>query len=86
MQHETGHLVWEERPELHGPWAEARQKDLRRVSEYGSKEIGEDFAEAVLMYSLVVGTPCEATMKAAFPARYAILKEVFKNGFPKKGR
>lgn len=78
MQHETAHLVWNEIAQSQrDEWQAAMDADRRAVSAYGNSAVKEDFAEAVLMYSLVKGTPCEATMKAAFPKRFALLEEIF---------
>ncbi len=78
FQHETGHLIWEGLPaEVCQAWQDAMNADRRAVSDYGNTNIKEDFAEAVLMFALVKGTPCEAAMKAAFPGRFALLQKIF---------
>jgi uncharacterized Zn-binding protein involved in type VI secretion len=78
MQHEVAHLLWEKlgASDREG-WQSAMDADRRAVTIYGNSSIAEDFAEAVLMYSLVRGTPCEAAMKAAFPQRFAALAKIF---------
>jgi uncharacterized Zn-binding protein involved in type VI secretion len=86
MQHEAGHAVaqkaWAADPSLKAAWEEARRQDRRNVSTYGAKFIDEDIAEAVLLFALTKGTPCEAAARATFPARYAILERMFPNGYP----
>ncbi|MFO0587769.1 MAG: hypothetical protein U0441_09530 [Polyangiaceae bacterium] len=78
MQHEVAHLVWHDLdPSQRNEWQAAMDADRRAISAYGNSAATEDFADAVLMYSLVKGTPCEATMKAAFPKRFALLEEIF---------
>lgn len=62
-------------------WDAAMQADARGVSRYGNTNAQEDFAEAVLMYAMTKGTPCEATARALFPARYAFLDRLFPNGY-----
>jgi hypothetical protein len=52
------------------------------VSNYGANDVKEDFAEAVLLFALTKGTPCEAAARATFPGRYAILDRMFPNGYP----
>lgn len=86
IQHEAAHALWYARPDIHAKWNDAIAKDRRGVSHYGDNAPTEDFAEAVLMYSLVKGTPCEAAMAAAFPARFAILEDIFRSGYPKPGK
>jgi hypothetical protein len=83
MQHETGHLIWEEMAKAgRDAWRDAAASDRRWVTDYGTKRPSEDFCEALLMYSIVKGTPCEGTMRAAFPARFALLEKILsKRGF-----
>lgn len=63
-------------------WSAAIAKDQRSISSYGDTNHVEDFAEAVLLYAMTKGTPCEETARAFFPARFKILDRLFPKGFP----
>lgn len=75
MHHETGHAyswgeVWKKNPALADAWKEAARADGRSVTAYGDSHFQEDFAEFLLLYHDVAGTPCEASARALFPNRY----------------
>jgi hypothetical protein len=77
--HEAGHAVhqqaWED-PEVRKAWQRAARSDGRTWSGYADSGAMEDFAETVLLYRLVEGTPCEALARSRFPARFAALDEL----------
>lgn len=91
MAHEGAHAVsaglgWtteagKQKPPSQIAWEDAILKDARKISDYGRTNIMEDFAEAVLMYAMTKGTPCEATARALFPNRYAEMDKIFPNGY-----
>lgn len=87
LQHESGHAyslaeVWAKDPAARDAWKRAIGSDHRPVSGYGNTNEVEDFAEFMILYSIVKGTPCEASAKALFPARWAIMEKLFPNGTP----
>jgi hypothetical protein len=66
-----------------GVWHEIMEQDLRSPSTYGNKTEAEDFAESVLLYAMTIGTPCEATARALFPARFRLLDKLLsRSAFP----
>jgi hypothetical protein len=94
--HESAHAVtaglgWTTDPNLPKPasqraWEDAIWKDGRKVSAYGTTSVLEDFAEAVILYAMTKGTPCEATARALFPNRYAEMEKLFPNGYRPRGK
>lgn len=77
--HETGHprsmqawgtdnssARWEE-------WRTAAESDGIQVSQYSTKDPGEDFSETLVLYERVRGTPEEAEFRAMMPERFRIL-------------
>lgn len=86
MQHEAGHGYWFELlrkdPSLKDAWQRAWDKDHRSTTEYGDTHIQEDFADFMVLFSSVKGTPCEASAKALFPNRWALMEKLFPNGLP----
>ena len=74
--HEAGHAIhqeaWED-PLVRKAWQRAARSDGRSWSGYADAGAVEDFAETVLLYRLVEGTPCEALARSRFPARFAVL-------------
>jgi uncharacterized Zn-binding protein involved in type VI secretion len=60
-------------------WANAMTADGKFPSAYARTQYAEngnraeDFAESVVMYALVRGTPCEAPARQMFPARFVLL-------------
>lgn len=87
LQHESGHgysisEVWTNDPAAQAAWIRAIDEDHRRVTDYGNTDEVEDFAEFMVMFASVKGTPCEASAKALFPHRWAIMEKLFPNGMP----
>lgn len=66
-------------------WRDAAHADRKFPSRYaresylkgGSGGLTEDFAESVVMYALVRGTPCESPARAMFPNRFRLLDQKF---------
>lgn len=65
-------------------WREAAHADKKFPSRYAresylnsSGKLTEDFAESVVMYALVRGTPCETPARAMFPHRFQLLDRKF---------
>jgi hypothetical protein len=84
LTHESGHLLG---GRIFGPlaqkltkgwqeWEQAGDRDGRWPSSYATHSIDEDIAESVALYQRVHGTREEATWRAAFPARFAILDRI----------
>lgn len=87
LQHEAGHAysiseVWKKDPSALQDWIRAMGADHRTVSAYGDTAEVEDFAEFMLLFAIVKGTPCEASAKALFPNRWKIMEKLFPNGLP----
>jgi uncharacterized Zn-binding protein involved in type VI secretion len=85
--HEAGHTYthgWAANPGARTEWEEAMRSDGRPPTDLTDGEAAQDFSEAVVMYALSKGTPCEATARAIFPARYQILDRLYPNGFPRR--
>jgi Domain of unknown function (DUF4150) len=62
---------------LTNKWKAAMEADRMRPSQYACETMGEDFAEAYLMYKLTKGTPCEDYARYLYPNRYRVLDETF---------
>lgn len=58
-------------------WKAAMEADRMRPSHYACETMGEDFAEAYLMYKLTKNTPCEDYARYFYPNRYQVLDEEF---------
>jgi uncharacterized Zn-binding protein involved in type VI secretion len=88
--HEAAHTItskrWKQDPSLRAEWEQAIKDDGHRPSDYAGNNAGEDFAESVVMYALSKGTACEATARAIYPARYAILDRMVGEGFQVRRR
>lgn len=87
FQHESGHAyslneVWKNDPSAREAWKQAISSDRRGVTDYGNTNEVEDFAESVLLYADVLGTPCEASARALFTSRFRELDRLFPHGFP----
>jgi uncharacterized Zn-binding protein involved in type VI secretion len=86
FQHESAHNVWDKEvakdPNFKSEWQRAADMDHRKVSDYGETGIGEDFADFQILYSNVLGTPCEASARALFPNRFKIMDRLYPKGFP----
>jgi uncharacterized Zn-binding protein involved in type VI secretion len=87
MQHETGHAyswgeVWKKDPAAIDVWKEAMRTDGRSVTAYGDSHFQEDFAEFILLYHDVAGTPCEASARALFPNRYREMEKLLAQRAP----
>ena len=87
LQHESGHALWfneilPKNPGFEDAWQRAVDADHRPVSGYGSTLLREDFAEMMILFAIVQGTPCEASAKALFPNRWALMEKLFPNGLP----
>jgi hypothetical protein len=87
LQHETGHAyslneVWKKNPVAREAWKQAIASDRRGVTDYGDSNEVEDFAEFMLLYSNVLGTPCEASARAMFPNRFREMDKLFPKGMP----
>ena len=80
MLHESGHLwfnhVWHRRPDRVDRWVRAMASDRRSTSEYGQTDHKEDAAEFVVLFVTAIYTPCEATLRKTFPARFAELRRL----------
>jgi hypothetical protein len=84
MVHETGHalskLKWGD--DLNDPrwqpWKDAVAKDGIVPSRYGKNSLNEDFAETLVIYMNVKGTPAEAEMRALMPERFKLIDELLK--------
>jgi len=87
LHHEAGHAyslgeVWKNDPAARDAWLRATGADHRQVTSYGDKSVVEDFAELMVLFATVFGTPCEAAAKALFPNRWALMAKLFPNGLP----
>jgi hypothetical protein len=87
LQHESGHgyslgELWAKDSALRDQWKRAIAADRRSVTTYGDSNEVEDFAEFVILYSDVLGTPCEASARALYPNRMRAMDKVFPNGIP----
>jgi hypothetical protein len=87
MQHESGHAyswgeVWKKDPAMIDAWKEAIRADGRSVTAYGDSHFQEDFAEFILLYHDVAGTPCEASARALFPNRYRAMEKLLAKHTP----
>ena len=83
-QHESAHNIWDKEnakdPNFKSEWQRAADKDHRSVSSYGDSGIGEDFADFQILYSNVLGTPCEASARALFPNRMKMMDKLYPKG------
>lgn len=89
LQHETGHgysmgEVWAKDPKTRDAWKAAIEADHRDVSDYGNTDEREDFADFMILYSDVLGTPCEASARAMYPNRFREMDKLFPNGIKTK--
>src|SRR5262249_4908436 len=86
FQHESAHNVWDKEnakdPNFKSEWQRAADKDHRSVSAYGDTGIGEDFADFMVLYANVLGTPCEASARALFGNRMKIMDKLYPHGLP----
>lgn len=86
LQHESAHALWDARmkedPGFPSAWQRAADQDHRTVTDYGDKRIGEDFAEFMILYANVLGSPCEGSARALFKHRMQIMDGLFPNGLP----
>jgi uncharacterized Zn-binding protein involved in type VI secretion len=86
FQHESAHNVWDQQmakdPNFQNDWQRAADQDHRSVSAYGDTGIGDDFADFMILYADVLGTPCEASARALFPNRMKMMDKVFPHGLP----
>lgn len=83
--HETGHTLsgqqfggdddkrWDD-------WESAMASDGLSASGYAKNSKGEDFAESLVLYQTVRGTPQEAEIRALMPERFAILDRMIGGG------
>ena len=76
--HETGHVLskknWGEKSDARwNEWSQAVAKDGIYPSGYGKNSNDEDFAETLVIYLNVKGTPAEAEMRALMPERFKLL-------------
>jgi len=83
--HESGHTfsktIWPTDNDWNG-WRDAMKADGRSVSTYADSSKDEDFSESLVMYTLSKGTPCEATARALFPHRYALMEALLSPKLP----
>lgn len=88
FQHESAHYIWDAEiakdPGFSAAWQRAIDKDHRSVSAYGDTGIGEDFADFMVLYAIVLGTPCEASARALFKSRMAIMDKLYPGGLPNR--
>ena len=86
LQHESAHNVWDRQkakdPNFKNEWQRAADQDHRSVSDYGDSGIGEDFADFMILYANVLGTPCEASARALFPNRMKMMDKIYPRGLP----
>jgi hypothetical protein len=87
LQHETGHAyslgeVWANNPGARDAWEQAIAADGRSVTAYGDTNAAEDFAEFMILYADVLGSPCEASARALFPNRFREMDKLFPHGIP----
>ncbi len=86
FQHESAHNVWDNEnakdPAFQSEWQRAADKDHRSVSKYGDTDIGEDFADFMILYANVLGTPCEASARGLFGNRMKIMDKLYPKGLP----
>lgn len=87
LQHETGHgyslnEAWAMDPAKRDAWKKAIADDERSITRYGDINEVEDFAEFMILYADVLGTPCEASMRALFPNRCREMDKLFPHGLP----
>ncbi|MBK8258041.1 MAG: PAAR domain-containing protein [Polyangiaceae bacterium] len=86
FHHESAHNIWDKEmaknPDFEAEWRRAADKDHRSVSAYGDSGIGEDFADFMVLYANVIGTPCEASARGLFGNRMKIMDKIFPNGIP----
>ncbi len=82
MVHETGHVLSQQRfgsstdDARWDAWKKAGEKDAIIPSQYGKNSPGEDFAETLVIYMNVKGTPAEAELRALMPERFKLLDEM----------
>ncbi|WP_414450381.1 hypothetical protein AB4851_32930 [Burkholderia sp. 22PA0099] len=81
LTHETAHQVsqslWRQL-DSKAEWARAVASDARAPSDYAKNNLSEDFAESANMYRSSKGTPCEATGRNLYPARYRYFDSIMK--------
>jgi hypothetical protein len=63
-------------------WDIANTTDILSPSGYSNESPQEDFAETLVLYLYVKGTPKEAEMRQLFSARFAILDELLAMPLP----
>jgi hypothetical protein len=85
FQHETGHAysleeAWKKDAVAREAWKQAIAEDRRSVSGYGDTNEVEDFAEFMILYADVLGTPCEGSARALFPNRFREMDKLFPHG------
>jgi hypothetical protein len=85
--HETGHILsrssWGDDSQSDPRWADwnaAVTADGIVPSGYGKKSPDEDFAETLVIYMTVRGTPQEAELRALMPERFKILDRLLGGG------
>ena len=82
MIHETGHTLSNQRygdsvnDRRWNTWREAARSDGIVPSRYAQASPQEDFAESLVLYQRVRGTPQEAEVRAMMPARFRILDQM----------
>jgi hypothetical protein len=82
MIHETGHVLsnsnWGDSldDKRWQGWKDAVAKDGVVPSAYGKSSLKEDFAETLVIYMNVKGTPREAEMRALMPERFKIIDQL----------
>ncbi|AKJ03786.1 hypothetical protein ATI61_11636 [Archangium gephyra] len=80
--HETGHTrsmqAWgsDYTSNQWAGWRTAIENDGLEASQYATHTPGEDFAESLVLYERVRGTPQEAEFRAMMPERFRILDEM----------
>ncbi len=81
--HEAGHAwsfqQWGNDPEAKAwsPWKAAAEKDGISISNYATNSPTEDVSETSAVYLATRGTPEHERFRQAFPARFAVLDQVF---------
>lgn len=85
LHHEAGHAYsideyWKKDPGARDAWKKAIADDQRSVSDYGDTNEVEDFADFMVLYADVLGTPCEASARELFPNRFREMDKLFPRG------
>lgn len=87
MIHEGGHIFserfWSDaknrtpaEKNFESEWKNAIKDDGKYPSEYSKSAPKEDFSEALTMYTVTKGTPCEDAARKLYPNRYRLLDEL----------